>query len=714
MSTGAADKAKRLTKRSSTKEKKIKINMTLAKYEVIKKIARDRGWKQITDETDKVGLAGCNLHWIDVPDFVNTFKTMQPFQKVNHFPGASVTISPDPPIPHSLTPWHVGMSNLARKSKLARNFQRMMKLFPNEYDFCPKTWILPFDYTDFAQQFNSDGTSNRAFIIKPDHSCQGRGVFLTKNLKEVNKTDIFVAQRYVAHPLLLGGKKFDLRIYIMIASCAPLRVYLFQDGLVRMCTAAYTPPNADNMEQKFMHLTNYAINKLSNNFEKNKDEAADGEGSKRSLKWFLTWLRDKYDDAAVDLLWHQIGDICLKAILSVQPTLNQEYQSTFAKFSRGKQSKGDNLTGGDDDEGTTNPGKACANSSCFAILGMDVLVDENLKPWLLEVNHLPSFGCDSPLDWNVKERLLNQALDIMQISASDKDTYDAEHTKNLQRRLYGDAKPATGADGEGNQDEGSSDGPETDPDATRTTQSRPQLSKDELTATLLNFYSLVNPEKPATDIDAIVAKFLDNQDELHKSLVVKYGRGVFDEVALNNPSSNSSTPMVDDGLVDFVRLYPPPVPTSKNAIYKQILDACQSNIDEQLLRLTAPLHQKKGEDLSKTSLPPLVKGGTKKDLGRDCFGFTGTDKVQQLELKDRKPLAVPGPAQLEAASRLMMGHSSQKLSVLIPTRPVSQNSSTNLVKKAPVQYGLEYREKLETMKKKPTIAMTQITFGGFG
>jgi tubulin polyglutamylase TTLL6/13 len=102
----------------------------------------------------------------------------------------------------------LGMSNLARKSKLARNFQRMTKLFPDQYDFCPKTWILPFDYHDFAQQFNADGTSNRAFIIKPDHSCQGRGVFLTKNLKEVNKTDIFVAQRYIAQPLLIRYTEF--------------------------------------------------------------------------------------------------------------------------------------------------------------------------------------------------------------------------------------------------------------------------------------------------------------------------------------------------------------------------------------------------------------------------------------------------------------------------------------------------------------------------
>ncbi|OQS04500.1 tubulin polyglutamylase [Thraustotheca clavata] len=632
------------------KMKTIKVNMTLAKYEVIKKIAKDRGWKMITDETDKAAIAQCNLHWIDVPDFLNTFKHMHPFQKVNHFPG---------------------MSNLARKSKLARNFQRMTKLFPDQYDFCPKTWILPFDYTDFSQQFNQDGVSNRAFIIKPDHSCQGRGVFLTKNLKEVNKTDIFVAQRYILSPLLIAQKKFDLRIYVLISSISPLRVYLFQDGLVRMCTANYTAPNSENMEQKFMHLTNYAINKLSNNFEKNKDQAEDGEGSKRSLRWFFSWLEEKYPKDSVDELWHNIGDICLKSIIAVQPTIAQEYQSTFAKFSKP----------------LAEDCNVNANSNSFALLGMDVLVDENLKPWLLEVNHLPSFHCDSPLDWNIKERLLNQTLDLMQLSVEDKVQYDLNQSKHIQRRLYGDKS-------DDNQDENTSEaGPET---VANTAESPRQLRRDDLKKALTAFYTDMNPEK-CKDIPLIIQKFFNNQDELHTSLVAKYTKGIFDYA-----------PKWDgEELIDFVRLYPPPIVTQKNCIYKKMLDACQSSIQDQLLRLTAPLHRK-GDD---GKLPPL-KGGVKKELGRDCFGYTGTDKIRELELKEKKPLAMPGPAQVAAAARLMMGHSSKNLDVAIPSRPTSQNTLPP-PRRDGVQYGLAYRERLEGLKNKPTIAMTQITFGGF-
>ncbi|KAI9995987.1 hypothetical protein PInf_013165 [Phytophthora infestans] len=293
--------------------KRVRINVTLCRYEVVRRVARARGWKLVTDDKPEGKPSVCNIHWIDVPDILPTFKTLLPYQKVNHFPG---------------------MANLACKSKLARNLERMKKLFPLEYGFVPRTWILPFDQYDFQQNFNSEGESQRTFIVKPDHMCQGRGVFLTRTLAQIPRGDVLVAQQYVARPLLIDDKKFDLRIYVLVTSCSPLRVYIFKDGLVRICTADYVVPNAENLEHRFMHLTNYAVNKHSNNFEVNRGGDTEGTGSKRSLKWFFTWLREKLPSEKVDKIWDQISDICLKTILSVQPTLAQEYRSTFAKYMR--------------------------------------------------------------------------------------------------------------------------------------------------------------------------------------------------------------------------------------------------------------------------------------------------------------------------------------------------------------------------------------------
>jgi tubulin polyglutamylase TTLL6/13 len=47
---------------------------------------------------------------------------------------------------------------------------------------------------------------------------------------------------------------------------------------------------------------------------------------------------------------------------------------------------------------------------CFEILGIDVIIDNNLKPWLLEVNHTPSFTTDTPFDYDIKFNLIKDTI----------------------------------------------------------------------------------------------------------------------------------------------------------------------------------------------------------------------------------------------------------------------------------------------------------------
>lgn len=72
-----------------------------------------------------------------------------------------------------------------------------------------------------------------------------------------------MVQRYLSRPYLIDGLKFDLRIYVLVASVDPLRVFIFREGLGRFATETYIPPNKDNIDDICMHLTNYAINKES-------------------------------------------------------------------------------------------------------------------------------------------------------------------------------------------------------------------------------------------------------------------------------------------------------------------------------------------------------------------------------------------------------------------------------------------------------------------
>jgi len=80
------------------------------------------------------------------------------------------------------------------------------------------------------------------------------------------KYDRCVVQRYMHKPYLIDGLKFDMRIYVLVAGIDPLRIFVYEEGLARFATEEYRPPRSENLDNKFMHLTNYAINKESPNF----------------------------------------------------------------------------------------------------------------------------------------------------------------------------------------------------------------------------------------------------------------------------------------------------------------------------------------------------------------------------------------------------------------------------------------------------------------
>jgi tubulin polyglutamylase TTLL6/13 len=64
----------------------------------------------------------------------------------------------------------------------------------------------------------------------------------------------------------------------------PLHVYIYDEGMARFATEMYQYPNENNMDNMFMHLTNYAINKKAHNYEENENEEGSGKSHKRSLK----------------------------------------------------------------------------------------------------------------------------------------------------------------------------------------------------------------------------------------------------------------------------------------------------------------------------------------------------------------------------------------------------------------------------------------------
>nr|KAF6384056.1 tubulin tyrosine ligase like 7 [Pipistrellus kuhlii] len=286
----------------------------------------------------------------------------------------------------------------------------MIKCRPLDYTFIPRTWIFPAEYTQFQNYMKElkKKRKQKTFIVKPANGAMGHGISLIRNGDKLPSQDHLIVQEYIDKPFLMEGYKFDLRIYILVTSCDPLKVFLYHDGLVRMGTEKYIPPNESNLTQLYMHLTNYSVNKHNERFERDETE---NKGSKRSIKWFTEFLQANQHDVAK--FWSDISELVVKTLIVAEPHVLHAYRMC-------------------------RPGQPPGSESvCFEVLGFDILLDRKLKPWLLEINRAPSFGTDQKIDYDVKRGVLLNALKLLNIRSSDKRKNLAKQKAEAQRRLYG-------------------------------------------------------------------------------------------------------------------------------------------------------------------------------------------------------------------------------------------------------------------------------------
>jgi len=201
---------------------------------------------------------------------------------------------------------------------LGRHLNKMKKLFPKEYDFFPTTYMLPHDFKDFWDDKLAQKVP-RTYIVKPENECQGKGIFLTRTPEEIKPDDHVVIQKYMHKPHLIDGFKYDLRIYVFLNGINPLRVYIYKDGLARFATELYQKPSDKNISNLCMHLTNYAINKESENFVANTDKNNDDVGSKRSLQSVLDGIDLDYGTDVMEKVQKDIYDIIIKTLCLATP-----------------------------------------------------------------------------------------------------------------------------------------------------------------------------------------------------------------------------------------------------------------------------------------------------------------------------------------------------------------------------------------------------------
>ena len=287
------------------------------------------------------------------------------------------------------------MSAVCNKNLSATIFNMARKL-GCPVSFVPPTYNLPDDLNLVLEAFGEhqdDKGSNKSkirsrktYIVKPTAGAQGDGIFLAQNFRDIeinlchNQSKKVVVQKYISSPMTIDGKKFDLRIYVLIRQFQPkLEIYLCEEGLVRLCSEKYVKPSGKNLKKLYSHLTNYSLNKHSENFDHNGDI---DKGSKRSLSSFYEFLSHEGIDA--DQLKTKLKTIAYNTGQAIRPYIIHGCNKILA---------------------------ACANGKSFQILGLDVLIETKksgaFDVHLLEINSNPSVSIDDivgPEELSILER----------------------------------------------------------------------------------------------------------------------------------------------------------------------------------------------------------------------------------------------------------------------------------------------------------------------
>ncbi|XP_049904584.1 tubulin polyglutamylase TTLL4 isoform X1 [Epinephelus moara] len=297
---------------------------------------------------------GCWGHHMKSPGF----KALGEHQKLNHFPGTF---------------------QIGRKDRLWRNLSKMQARFgKQEFSFFPRTFVLPQDIKLLRKAWE-DGGSRQKWIIKPPASARGIGIQVIHKWSQMPRKRPLLVQKYLHKPYLISGNKFDLRIYVYVTSYEPLRIYIFSDGLVRFASCKYSS-SMKTLGNKFMHLTNYSVNKKNSEYQSNSDDKA-CQGHKWTLKALWQYLGSK--GVNTTLIWEKIKDIVIKTVIASEPYVN----SLLKMHVR-------------------------TPYSCHELFGFDIMLDDKLKPWILEVNISPSLHSNTALDVSVKGQMIRDLLNL--------------------------------------------------------------------------------------------------------------------------------------------------------------------------------------------------------------------------------------------------------------------------------------------------------------
>jgi tetratricopeptide (TPR) repeat protein len=221
----------------------------------------------------------------------------------------------------------------------------------------PETFNLPAERDALMRYAASE--PDTLYIVKPARGSGGQGIHVTGDVTALAGLSDVVVQRYISNPWLIDGCKGHLRIYALITQAAPLRAYIYREGIVRIAPEPYDL-SPDRLADVAMHVTNTALHLDHPGLMISQDETRDDEGAIRSLSALLRRMAaEGYDP---DVVFGEIRSLVAWFLRQL------EREGFFARQA------------------------ALGSTRSFGpkLIGFDILLDADGHPWLIELQSNPA------------------------------------------------------------------------------------------------------------------------------------------------------------------------------------------------------------------------------------------------------------------------------------------------------------------------------------
>lgn len=290
------------------------------------------------------------LVWFDTIKDTDYFSQLMPWQIVNRIPNINV---------------------ICRKASFVRCIQRINTFFKGKFSFLPRSFILPLHNTQFTNVLQKV-PNNKTYIVKSDGGALGQGIVVIHPGEPYEPTlHLSIAQEYI-ESYLVDGYKFDLRVYVLVIPTKVPKIYVYRDGIARFCSS---PANENT---PFSQLTNTAVNR------KNPNVCI--SSITRTIKNVFAQIQKTDPRFNSAKMWNDIDEAIGLTVLSstgiVNSGINCKMQQTGLPY------------------------------RSFQLLGFDVLIAQNFKPYILEVNYRPSLEADTDIEKKLKIKMLKDLMSI--------------------------------------------------------------------------------------------------------------------------------------------------------------------------------------------------------------------------------------------------------------------------------------------------------------